>query len=167
MKSALISLLIGAVLAYAGYFLLEKSSDLVSQERFDQMERLCLNSEQSMGILQDSVMEITVGSSTSYYELYYDYEVNGKSYRAKEQINDVDKASPIIKVWYEKDAPSSNTVDDPCETFERFKKTKSVGNELYYLIPGALLGLFGLSMAWGGIKAFFGSLIRGNKEEQA
>lgn len=165
MKSALISLVLGAVLAYAGYYLLESSSGLVSQESYDKTERLCLNAESSMGILQDSVMEITIASSTS-YELFYDYQVNGKSYRAKKQVHDMDLAVPATKIWYEKDLPSSNMVDDPCETFEHFKKTKRVGNEMYYFIPGALLGLIGLSLAWGGIKGFFGSLIRGKKEDQ-
>lgn len=168
MKKLIINLLIGGILAYVGYMLLEKSSTVVSKSAFETQEKLCSDSEMVFGVLQDSVTEITleIGSTESTsYELKYAYNVNGKNYYAKKKVNDLETQTlPQTKVWYLKSDPKVNTVDDPCPHLESLKAGKTIGNEMLYLIPGAILGLIGLGIAWGGIKGFIAGLFRGNKQ---
>lgn len=169
MKNSIISILIGAVLAYGGYTLINMSSNMISQEEFSKAENLCNDSEQAAAMVANEYLESTteIGSSEIVtYELTYNYEVNGTSYAAKKTIDNLEtQLQPVLTIWYNKADPSINTTDDPCETLTYYNENKRVGTENYYLIPGAIIGLLGISIVWGTIKAMIASLFTGGKKD--
>lgn len=93
---------------------------------------------------------------------YYEYLVNGNTYQVhKTSLTDKPDESKIM-VWYDKKNPSINTIDNPCESYNTFKKREiSSANEYFlYVGMGCLLVLvfllFSIIKTIG--KIFFNSL---------
>ncbi|MCI4670400.1 MAG: hypothetical protein MRZ79_19845 [Bacteroidia bacterium] len=167
MKNFIIRILIGAGLAFGGYYLITVSEGLVSKDEFTEVENMCNNGVQTTGIVRDSVLETQMtiaGAEISSFELKFDFMVEGKSYVAKKTVNDLDSQMlPVTAVWYDKTNPTSNSTEDPCEKLENFKSEKKVGNENLFFFGGLILGLLGLGIAWGSFKEMIASLFRRKK----
>jgi len=156
MKSIFINILIGIALVYGGYYLLENSGKFVSQEDFDEVENLCTYSESTLGILQETVTETTMtirSVDITSYELSYLYKVAEQEFFAKKTVSNIDTfINPISKVWYNKEQPNSNSLEEPCEKWEVYQTKYAVGSQMYFFIPGTLMGLVGLNILWNMLK---------------
>ena len=171
MRNSLVGLLFGLLLLFIAYKLLSRGDNLISKEKFTEAESLCQSSEQTVGILSDSIMEKTLSISSvdvTTYELFYNFELNGRAYQAMTEVDSIGENVQAIKeIWYLVTDPSVNTVDDPCEKLQYYKENKKVGSNSPWNIIGLLLGFLGIGVTLNGISDFFRSLFSSKKNPEA
>ncbi|MBK8801654.1 MAG: hypothetical protein IPN71_06250 [Fibrobacteres bacterium] len=160
MKYRLIKILVGSVLALAGWFVAEQGDKTISQESIQELQDFCENSAVATGVRRDS-------SETGYlgdYKFYihtYDFHVGGVSYTSKLTTN-LESPEKVRKIWYNKLDFQKSSTNDPCLELERDLKGKRVGTGKFLLYGiGAFLIFVGLSFAWGFFKEALVTLIRG------
>ena len=165
MKNNVIHLLVAIAMMFLGYYLLNKSDSTISKEKYEVTKNLCLNSGETIGILQDSILASTIeigGGELTNYILPYKFTVNEKAYKATKQVGEhVKDFKPVATIWYNKANPSINTTKDPCIQLKDYDENKSIGGEntgILYMVFGGLIGLAGIQNFFSAIFALVKTL---------
>jgi len=158
MKGNLITMLIGVCTLLLGYFLLEKSSDMVTKSKYDLAQNLCKESSRTIGELSETYEELSV-SKLKFNTFFYKYQVNGNTYHAKEIIADINDVELTADIWFNPENPRLYLLKDPCDIQELYDKEKMIGNERRYFYSGLIAGLLGFFITLGGFRSFVIGLI--------
>lgn len=151
-------LVFGLLVAYCGYFLINRGDESISQERFDKSERLCKHAVETQGIIDSIYTETTmkVGPvKTKMYNYKVTFTANGKEYKTSLMVPAVIESDPIRKVWYDREDPTSNSAHDACEAYESDKKKNVTSFGLAYSAGGILIGLIGIRLIWSALISLF------------
>jgi len=54
------NLFLGIIMIILGYYLINKSDNTISKEEYGLVKNLCANSSETLGMLQDSILESTI-----------------------------------------------------------------------------------------------------------
>lgn len=150
MKKVLIKILVSLVLILVGWKVAEHGDSIVSAEDMQKSKALCEQSGTTMAGLQDTYEESTVKIKKIEIKMYtftYNFEVAGKIFSTTSTSN---KATALdsLKVWFDKNDPTVNSLNNPCVEHSIFSKEKTVGNRFIYYIGGILAILIGLGLLW-------------------
>src|SRR6218665_232619 len=104
MRDYLFRIVIGLLLIYGGWRLLNYADQLISREDLLAKEQHCENAATTVGVLTGAVREIAVDVGkikTKMYEYSYVYEVAGQSYRCQ-KVTNIAHPRDSAKIWYSK-----------------------------------------------------------------
>jgi uncharacterized ion transporter superfamily protein YfcC len=154
MKNILIKIGIGLLLLIGGWKIADRGDKIISKEDLRELQDLCENSVSTIGRLKGTYEEVNVNVGklkSKLYKFTYDYNVDEVNYAAV-YVSEKTSAKDSINIWYHKNHPDKNSINNPCDQLVRSKKEKTIGNSTFYYIGGILMILIGAGLVWNSIK---------------